>query len=560
MLKLKGYFSVLLFLFVFNGQAQIELQAQIDTLLKIYDSKNAPSLAISVIKDSTILYSKGLGIANLDYAIKNTDSTIFSLASISKQFTTAALWALIEEGKLSLDDNLGQFFPNFPEYRKLVKIKHLLNHTSGFRNYHTLMYLSGFDYNRDYYDNQTVLNLASRQKNLDHAPGEKVSYSNTNYNILALIIEQLSSQNLDDYLKSKILIPLGMTNTFVRVSHGKVIKNKAVGYQNQDDNYIYNVSNQLSYGAGSMGSNLIDMRIWMKVLNEDIPEFKALSTFLKTTETLNTGKQASYARGLMVDDYKGYPTYSHSGFGFGGQTQLVVVPSEKIGIIIMTNLQSINPTPISYQILDMMLISEASTRRNTNEKELQKTNESIVYKTQDLKQFIGDYIEINSDMLMHISKENDTLKARSSMGKMTIPLSQNDKNLFVRRNAQHVKYNFTKTHHHDMTVSFGGTPFYFKRAKINTENPSDFNDFVGNYFSEELEASYHFYTDDDMLKLKYKNHDNILLYPIQTNTFGNHDRTLYQFTTNKDGKIIGMLLSCDGQVSNIEFTKDQTQY
>ena len=555
MLKLKTYcFIALSFCYIVTN-AQSQLNHKIDSILKKYATNNKPGLAISIIHNNDVLYSKGFGISNLDYSIKNTDSTVFSLASISKQFTAAAVWALIEEGKLSLDDNLSQFFPSFPDYSKSIKIEHLLNHTSGFRNYHTLMYLSGFDYDRDYYDNQTVLNLASRQKNLDHIPGEKISYSNTNYNILALIIEQLSGQNLNDFLQSKVLLPLGMTNTFVRVSHGKVIKNKAVGYQNQDDNYIYNVSNQLSYGAGSMGSNALDMSIWLNMLNTNIPEFKELATFLKTAEILTTGKKASYGRGLLIDDYKGYQTYSHSGFGFGGQTQLVVVPNEKIGVIIMTNLQTINPTPISYQILDMMLISDASTTLSISEKQSNEINESIVFQIQDLKQFVGDYIEINSDMVMHITKENDTLKARSSMGKVPIPLLQNDKNLFVRRDSQNVKYDFTKIDQYDMIVSFGGTPFYFKRAKINTENPFDLSNFVGNYFSEELESTYHFYTEDDMLKLEYKNHENISLYPIQINKFGNQDRTLYHFTTNKDGKIIGMLLSCDGQVSNIEFLK-----
>ncbi|WP_299333241.1 hypothetical protein [uncultured Psychroserpens sp.] len=111
-----------------------------------------------------------------------------------------------------------------------------------------------------------------------------------------------------------------------------------------------------------------------------------------------------------------------------------------------------------------------------------------------------------------------------------------------------------------MIVTFGGTPFYFKRAKITTETPSNLNDFVGNYYSEELKTVYHFYTDKNTLKLSYKNHEDLSLYPIQLNSFGNRNRTLYHFTHNKNGKITGMLLSCDGQVSNIEFVKDQTQY
>ena len=349
MLKPRVYWVVLWLFCVLSLNAQAELEAKIDTIFKIYHTKDNPGLVIRVIKDSEIVYSKGFGIANLDYKIKNTDSTIFSIASISKQFTAAAIWSLIRDSKLSLEDNITSFFPDFPSYGKSIKIKHLLNHSSGIRNYHTMMYLSGFDYDKDYYDNAYVLDLAQRQKNGNNLPGEKIMYSNTNYNLLALIIEQISGQNLDAYLKAKVLIPLGMEDTFVRIAHGKPIKNRAIGYQKRNDGYVFSISNQLSYGAGSMGSNLKDMSCWARMLNEETPEFIELAKFLKTTEVLINGEKANYARGIMVADYKGFKTISHSGFGFGGQSQLITVPEENISIIILTNLQSINPTPISYQ-------------------------------------------------------------------------------------------------------------------------------------------------------------------------------------------------------------------
>lgn len=552
MQKLKAYLIIIFYFFGFTIVAQQELQSGIDKILETYEIKNSPGLAIRVIQNNKILYSKGIGIANLDYNIKNADSTIFSLASISKQFTAAAVWALIEDSKLSLEDSITKFFPDFPEYGSSIKIKHLLNHSSGIRNYHTTMYLSGFDYDNDYYDNSYVLELAQRQKNLNNLPGQKIIYSNTNYNLLALIIEQLSNLNLNDYLKAKILNPLGMTNTFVRVGHGTPIKNKAIGYQNKNGKHVFNTSTQLSYGAGSMGSNTKEMTIWMNMLNEQIPAFKTLAQFLKKTETLPSGQKVNYARGIMVDQYKDYKTLSHSGFGFGGQSQLVTVPEENIGIVILTNLQSINPTPISYKILDLLLEPKNNTKVN-----LEK---SILYNKQNLQEFIGGYKELNSDMTMQISIENDTLKSLGSAGKTKIALVQNSTHEFVRLNAQNVKYNFKKTTEYDMIISFGGTPFYFKRAHLITETPENLKDLEGFYYSEELQTKYHFFVEDNSLKLSYKNHKDIKLYPIQLNEFGNRDRTLYHFVTTEDGEISGMLLSCDGQISNIGFVKDQTQY
>ncbi|MBU2929463.1 serine hydrolase domain-containing protein, partial [Winogradskyella psychrotolerans] len=312
---------LLIGVFVFlSSKAQTNANQKIDELLATYVSNDAPGLSVKVINQGQSIYSKGFGLSSLDYNIKNSDSTVFSLASIAKQFTASAIWALADDGKISLDDDIRLYLPEFPDYEDVIKIKHLLNHTSGIRNYHTLMYLAGFDYDTQYYDNNTVLDLAIKQKHLNHLVGEKVSYSNTNYNLLAMIIERISGQNLDEYLKLNILNPLKMNSTFVRVAHGKPIKNKSVGYQKHKDGFRFSISNQLSYGAGSMGSSVNDMEIWMQMLNGQVPEFKSLTEFLKTTETLISGKKAKYARGLMLDYYKGFETLNHSGFGFGGRS------------------------------------------------------------------------------------------------------------------------------------------------------------------------------------------------------------------------------------------------
>ena len=178
-------------------------------------------------------------------------------------------------------------------------------------------------------------------------------------------------------------------------------------------------------------------------------------------------------------------------------------------MIILTNLQSINPVPLSYQILDMLLVSK--------ENKSKKRPKPIVFQPQDLTQFIGDYIELNSDMSMRIAKANDTLKVKGSMGKTPIPLLQSDKNLFVRLNAQHIKYDFTKTDKHDLIVSFGGTPFYFKRTHLITKPASDLNEYVGNYFSEELKTTYTFSLENKALKLSYNNNLDITLHPVEIN-------------------------------------------
>lgn len=527
--------------------AQNKYTSKINELLEKYESADAPGLSLNVISGKESIYAKGFGLANLDYNIKNSDTTIFSLASIGKQFTAAAVWVLVQKGKIQLDDDIRKYLPEFPEYQQPIKIKHLLNHTSGIRNYHALMALYGFDYDKTYYDNNTVFALACKQKGLSHLPGEKVVYSNTNYTLLALIIERVSGQNLNEFLKVNILNPLKMHATFVRVANGKTIKNKAVGYQKRNNEFIHDFSNQLSYGAGSMGSSVQDMAIWMQMLNEQILEFKPLAQFLKTTEVLNTGEKAKYARGIMIDTYKGYTVAGHSGYAFGGRSQLITISKKELGIVVLTNLQSINAPEIAYQILDILLADEETS------KAIHPTD--VSFEPAKLDAFTGDYKEINSDMTIQIFVEKDTLKSEGSIGRRATSLLQFADNKFHRKNSPQVKYDFTPASTHDMIILFGGTPFYFKRAVLIDSETVNNNDFVGSYFSEELDVTYHFFVENDVLKLSYKNNKNIHLHHVQLDEFGNNRRTLYRFTRDKENHIIGMLLYSEGTIKDIFFEK-----
>lgn len=524
-----------------------DINSKVDSILQKYEQPNSPGLSIGIIKDGKIIYSKGIGLATLEYDVKNSDSTVFSIASIAKQFTAACAWALIKENKLSLDDDIRTFLPELPEKKDIIKVRHLLNHTSGFRDYNSSMYLAGFDYDKEYYDNQTVYDIARKQKNMTNLPGEKVLYGNTSYNLLTLIIERISNKNLHELAKEKLFIPLGMHNTLVRTENNTIIKNKAVGYQKTKDSYIQLPRTQISYGAGSMGSTIKDMALWINMLNGDNAEFIELSRFLTTLETLPSGEKAKYARGVMVDDYKGFKTVSHSGYGWGGQSQLIAIPEKSLGVIILTNLESINPTPISYEILDLFIPKLEIKKEITTKK--------FKVKPKDFKIFAGQYKEINSDMKMEILFENDTLKSKGARAKNPIALKGFEKNKFHRINSENVKYDFTKNEKHDLVITFGGTPFYFKRAVFVTSETVNTKEFIGKFHSNELDVTYNFYEKEGTLYLSYRNHENVPLSTVQKDEFGNNDRTLYHFTRNDKNEISGMLLSCDGSVKDIDFVK-----
>ena len=176
-----------------------------------------------------------------------------------------------------------------------------------------------------------------------------------------------------------------------------------------------------------------------------------------------------------------------------------------------------------------------------------------------MNRFIGQYKEINSDMKMEIFIENDTLKAKGSQAKKGVPLLSFEKNKFHRINNESVTYNFTKSEDQDLIISFGGNPFYFKKAQFVKNETINIKEFVGTYYSEELKTTYLFFEKNNILYLTYKNNENIALSTIEIDEFGNNARTSYKFIRNQNNEVVSMNLSSEGTVKNIRFIKQENR-
>jgi len=533
------------------SQRNAEL-SRVDSLLQAYNKPDSPGFSIGIVENGQLIYSQGIGFANIETGKENSGNGIFGVASIAKQFTAACVWSLIKEGRISLDDDIRKYIPEFPFYGKPILVRHILNHTTGIRNYHAIMELGGFDYDSQYHDNQTILDLACRQKGLNNLPGEKVIYGNTAYTLLAIIIERITRQNLNEYAQNKIFRPLGMNHTFYRTDTTTVIPTKVVGYVVNGESFTSVSGNQTTYGAGSLCSSVEDLAIWSNVLNGSNPDFLDLTHFLTTAEELPSGETAQYARGVMIDDYRNKRTVHHSGYGLGGQSQIIAVPQAGIAVIILTNLESIDPSPLSYKIIDLFL--------PVRDTESSEATQPFRHKRRDLKKFAGQYKEQSSDMQMELFIENDTLKALGSLGSRPKILVGVEKGKFVRAISPDVMYDLmpARNTNADLIVYFGGTPFYFSRANFIDAGSVDLSDFTGKYHSVELSVEYAVYVENGTLYLDYPNHSKIKLTPGQQDEFGNGQRVLYHFEGNDENEVVRLLLSAEGTVRNIEFLKKET--
>ena len=174
-------------------------------------------------------------MANLEYDIPITPSTIFHMASVSKQFTAFAIASLAQQGKISLSDDIRKHLPEVPDFGKTITINHLIHHTSGLRDQWNLLMIAGWRLD-DVITKDHILKMVSRQKELNFDPGAEYMYSNTGYTLMAEIVARVSKKTFAEWTKENIFVPLEMSNTLFYDDHEKIVRNRAYSYDIGDNN------------------------------------------------------------------------------------------------------------------------------------------------------------------------------------------------------------------------------------------------------------------------------------------------------------------------------------
>lgn len=296
----------------------------------------APGIALLVARDGNVLYRKGFGYADVKNKIAITPDTKFRIGSVTKQFTAAAILKLQENNKLSVNDKLSKFIPDFPHGDE-VSIHQLLTHTSGIHSYTN---------KADFINKVTTavspdtLINAIKKDSFDFKPGDRWMYNNSGYYILGYIISKVSGMPYGDYLKKTFFDPLQMNSTGVHHA-GIALEHEAKGLAKKDGQYIEGLNWDMSWagGAGALYSTVDDLLKWNQALyNGKILSKQSFEAAI-TPVTLNNGEMATpnYGYGLGISKYRGENVISHSGGLNGFLTQLAYFPDEKLSVVMFTN-------------------------------------------------------------------------------------------------------------------------------------------------------------------------------------------------------------------------------
>lgn len=321
------------------------------------DSTLTPGAAIAVQQDGKIIYSKGFGFADLEHDIKITPTTIFHIASVSKQFTAFSIAMLADQGKLSINDDIRKYLPELHDFGQVITINHLIHHASGLRDQWSLLEMAGWRLD-DVITQKQIMRVVSRQRELNFKPGEESLYCNTGFTLLAEIVSRVSGESFPDWTRKNIFEPLEMKNTLFYDDHEKMVKNRAYSYYPSSSSYKKSVLNYANVGATSLFTTVEDLSKWavnfekMKVGNANV------MNMMTQRFVLNNGDTISYAFGQETEKYKGLKAYSHGGGDAGYRTYLLRFPDQHFSVSVFSNLASFNPGAICYSLADLYLAKD----------------------------------------------------------------------------------------------------------------------------------------------------------------------------------------------------------
>jgi CubicO group peptidase (beta-lactamase class C family) len=373
--------------------AQDKTASAVDEVFADLTKAGSPGCAVAVYRNGRVNYGKGYGLANIEEDVPITPQTVFDIGSTSKQFTATSILLLEKQGKLSVNDDVRKYIPELPDYGPKITILHLLNHTSGLRDYLTLMDLAGINTDSVTTD-EDALQIITRQKALNFAPGSDWLYSNTGFFLLSIIVKRVSGKTLREFAAENIFSPLGMTHTQYRDDHTALIPNRAMAYDPKElkDGYALNVSYFEQTGDGAVHTSVEDLLKWDENFYSGQVGGKDFLAELQEPGKLNSGKVLDYAKGLRIADYRGLPTVSHGGSWGGYRAELLRFPEQHFSVACLCNRGDAAPTRRAHQIADIYLGSmmKAKEEKKAAEHEAPEKKE-IALSAEQLRGYTGDY-------------------------------------------------------------------------------------------------------------------------------------------------------------------------
>jgi CubicO group peptidase (beta-lactamase class C family) len=526
------------------------LTIKVDKIFARYNNKTGPGVATGIVHNGKVIFKKGYGLANMEYDIPITSSSIFDIASVSKQFAGFAISTLVQQGKISLTDDIHKHVSEVPDFGHTITINHLVHHTSGLRDWPEGLNVAGWRWNEDFNWND-ILRMIRHQKELDFIPGSKYSYSNTGYNLLALTVERVTGKSFRQWTDENIFIPLQMTNSHFLDQESRLTKNMAYSYHQEDDGYHKNMTGLTALGSSSLFTNVDDLIKW--VVNFDARVTAKDPVYLRMLETvpLNNGDKNTYAFGLGHGENGGLKTVAHTGGWAGYRTVVLNFPDEKLSIILLGNDGAFNPFGAALDVARVVLGSKMKATPNNNTGvDKVKDQPAVAFNEAIAKKQEGTY-KLGDGWYVTFTLENGVLMTQAT-GEPRFPtIPKSDSTIWINDYNASVTFITAK----DGTINSlrykGNVAPRITPVKVDA---SQLDQYTGSYYSEEFETIYKIDYKDGKLMMHHMRLGDFEITPDLA-TEGSFICGIGRIEfTKENGKVTGFRLS-RGRVKNLKFVK-----
>ncbi len=531
------------------------LEERVDELFLPWDNEQSPGASVAIVKDGAITYSNGYGMANLEYDIPNTPSTIFHIASVSKQFAAFSILLLQQDGELTLDDDVRDYIPEVPDFGHKITLRHLAHHTSGLRDQWNLLAMAGWRLD-DVITTEQVLKLVSQQKELNFEPGSEYLYCNTGFTLLAEVVARVSGKSFAEFTKERIFDPLEMSNTLFYDDHQKIVKNRAYSYYGDAEGFKKRVLSYATVGATSLFTTVEDLSRWSMNFDNMTVGDAAMYDDLRTRGILTSGDTIGYALGIGIGEYRGLRRVAHAGGDAGYRTYFARFPDQDFTVIVFSNQASFNPGGIGHKIVDIYLEDKLATDEEAEEEETADESEALTVDPDTLAAYEGQY-ELQPGFVITISLDDDQLKGQAT-GQSQFDLKAISTTAFEVQGVE-AKVEFHRNDDnevHLLKLYQGGQIMDAPRMAPFDADSVELEAYTGEYFSAELWTSYRFVVEDGQLIARHGRHADIELTPTKPDVFSGSVWFFRQVEMERgeDNAIIGCKVS-NGRVRNLKFER-----
>jgi len=535
------------------------IETKIDTLIaRMGFSSETPGGVIGIIKDGSMIFKKAYGLADYETKMPNTTSTLFNLASTSKQFTAAAILLLEKQKKLSLKDDIRKYLTDFPDYGNTITIEHLIHHTSGIKSSDVLCLMAGTLFSEN--NREGDYDFIAGQKSLNFKPGDEYNYSNSGYVLLGKIVEKISGMKFSKFVEENIFTPLGMTHSYIYDNPGRITDNSATGHIREGEGKYREsgYENSSLTGVSNVYTSIEDILQWdNNFYNNKLGRWD-FSKEMTALTPLNNGDECNYAFGLHISEYKGLKTISHGGGSGDFSTFYLQIPSEKLSVVCLFNINA-GATSLAYKIADLFIKESPQNIAHPSKPEKADIDSSL------LQICTGKYFDNAYWIEVTITREGDHLIFEAPYQGRFDLYPSSDTSFFVT--FADLQVVFSKNDKGEITkgaILQGDDKFELTYLGKDITHPEEeqLNQYAGNFYCEDIDVTYPvLFRDGKLFMVLPESTAEFCHSEVESELIPEHDDYFaspvsgIRFTRDTDNEISGFILWNVGRVRNLVFSK-----